>query len=76
MAAVPQDVGSQEQVARQLHEPQAAELKLFRMVNVCVRKRAEGGDFAGVPTSSLAERLSLVLHFLHPARKAADPSKA
>ncbi|CAE7736208.1 unnamed protein product [Symbiodinium sp. CCMP2456] len=36
-------------VANDLPPEEAAELKLFRMVNVCVRKRAEGGE-----TSSLA----------------------
>ncbi|CAE6928761.1 unnamed protein product [Symbiodinium sp. CCMP2592] len=36
-------------VANDLPPEEAAELKLFRMVNVCVRKRAEGGE-----TSALA----------------------
>ena len=48
LAAVLQATASQLQ-DMQLHEPQAAEIKLFRMVNVCVHKRAEGGDSAEVP---------------------------
>jgi len=42
-------------VANDLPPEEAAELKLFRMVNVCVRKRAEGGETSALSLDLLRQ---------------------